>query len=526
LLALSCLPPAGCGGGSRRDPRVLRIAWRTDVKSMDPAQFYDPYVLPLLRLLYGGLLDCDERMELVPWLAADMPTVSADQRVYTTRVRRGVRFANGRELTAEDFVYSIERVLDPATKSPGAGFLRNIRGAEAFQKAREAGADAVRVAGLRALDRYTLRIELTDPDLAFLWLLTMPYTYPVPREEVERSGDEFYRSPCGTGPFVLAEWQRDLRLRLARNPLYDGPARPGFDGLEILIGADDLTRTMMFERGELDALVPLPQPDQVRISRDPRWRPYVSVLDLPSTNFIVMNCELPPFDCKEVRQAVCHAVNRERIVRALNGAGMPAAGILPPGVFGHDPGRKGYDYDPDKARALLARAGYADGLRIELWYMADSIRWEKVASVVQHDLKHVGIDAVLKCVAYTVFIDATARRGNVACSLSGWTEDYPDASDFLSTLCDGTKIVEDQCGNAAFYQNGRVDALLHAAAVATDPGRRCDLYRRAENLIMDDAPYGVLYHERLYFVHQPWVKGWVVHPVWLVRFDDLALERP
>src|SRR5262249_50876800 len=154
-------------------------------------------------LLNQGLYDCDDQMNIVPWLAAEMPELSADKTTYTIRIKPGTRFANGREVEAEDFVYAIRRIFDPATQSPGLTFLRNIRGARAFR-----AGEAADVGGLRARDRHTLCVELEQPDLAFLWLLTLPYTQPVPREEVERRGKSWARNPCGTGPFVLTEWRR------------------------------------------------------------------------------------------------------------------------------------------------------------------------------------------------------------------------------------------------------------------------------------------------------------------------------
>jgi ABC-type oligopeptide transport system substrate-binding subunit len=183
LAGLGALPAAallsGCGREHAAGPRTLRFAYRTDWKSMDPAQCFDASTLQAIRLLYQGLYDCDDQLNFVPWLAAQMPEVSADKTAYTVPLRPGIRFANGREMEAEDFVYSIGRVFEPATQSPGATILRNV-------------------ARLHAPDRHTLRIELEKPDLAFLWLLTLPYTYAVPREEVERHGKEWYRNPCGT----------------------------------------------------------------------------------------------------------------------------------------------------------------------------------------------------------------------------------------------------------------------------------------------------------------------------------------
>jgi ABC-type transport system substrate-binding protein len=540
LATLAAVPGAillsGCDRRDDDRSRTLRLAYETDFKSMDPAQCYDAGTVQLMRILYGGLLDCDDDLKLVPWLAEDLPDVSADKTTFTFRLRRGVRFANGRELEAADFVYAIERIFDPATKSVGPTFLRHLSGARAFEEARqkdaadqgpgprERVAEPRRLEGVQALDRHTLRIELEHPDLAFLWLVTLPYTYPVPREEVERHGAEFYRNPCGPGPFVLTEWQRDLRLRFERNLLYQGPVRPNLDRIEMLIGHAPLTQTMLFESGQLD-LLNVPLPDLVRLTHDPRWAPQVRSLLLQETEFLIMNCEMEPFADRRVRQAVCHAVNRERVVQFTAGAGVPAQGLVPPGVFGHDPGRQGYRYDPGRAKRLLAEAGHPDGFQTQLWFPTDVPRWPQICQVVQQDLKQVGIDVDLNEVAYTVFNEATAHRGKVAFSLSGWTEDYPDASDFLGTLCDGTKIVDEDCTNASFYNNERVNELLHAAAVATDEAARADFFRQAEDLILDDAPLCVLLHPKEARMCQPWVKGCTLHPMWFIRYENLSLER-
>ncbi len=526
LAALTASPAAllsGCGR-SGAGPRTLRIAYRTDFKTMDPAISYDAETLPYIRLLYQGLLDADDDLKLVPALAEELPAVSADKLAYTFRIRRGVRFANGREVEAADFVYALQRTLDPATKSPWPAFLKNVRGARDFEDARKRGDAAARVAGLSSPDRFTLRIELEKPDLAFLWVLTLPYTYAVPREEVERRGDEFYRDPCGTGPMVLAEWQRGLRLRFKRNPHYDRSGSPGYDVLEVLIGYDEMTQAMMFERGDVDVLPSLSRPDYVRFRRDPRWRPCVSSLQLQETNFLVMNTEIEPFTDRRVRQAVCLAVDRERIVKVLNYRGVPAASLIPPGVPGHDPSRRGYPRDPAKARRLLTEAGRGDGFKVPLWYIADTDRWGKIAEVVKQDLAAIGVEVELKPAAFNVCIDAIARRHEVPFSVMGWTEDYPDPSDFLNALCDGTRIVDTDCNNMAFYDNAGVNDLLARAAVETDEDRRLTLYRQAEDVVLDDAAYCVLLYNIESRAAQPRVKGFRLHPMWFVAYEKLSLE--
>ncbi len=491
---------------------------------MDPAVADDAEALPFIRLLYQGLLDADDAIKLVPALAAAMPAVSDDAKTYTFRLRSGIRFANGRELEAADFVYGMERTLDPATKSPWPSFLRNIRGAREFEEARKNKDPDPHVAGLTALDRLTLRIELEKPDLAFLWVLTLPYTYAVPREEVERRGDQFYRQPCGTGPFVLPVWQRGLRLQFERNPYYDQPNPPGYDAFEVLVGYDEMTQTMMFEHGDLDILPILTQPNYIRFMRDPAWRPYVQSLQIQETNFLVMNTELDPFQDVRVRQAVCHAVDRDRIVKILSNRGVPATSLVPPGIPGYNPSGPGTTRDLPRARQLLAEAGRDAGFTVPLWYIADGDRWGRIAQVVKQDLAEVRIDVDLVSVAYSICIEAIGQQGKVPFSIMGWTEDYPDAGDFLHALCDGTRIVPSGCNNMAFYNNGHVNDLLSRAATETDATKRVALYRQAEEQVLADAPYCPLLYNIESRLAQPRVKGFRLHPMWFISYEKLSLE--
>ena len=263
---------------------------------MDPAVADDAETLPFIRLLYQGLLDADDDVKLVPALAAEMPAVSDDKKTYTFRLRAGIRFANGRELEAADFVYALERTLDPATKSPWPSFLRNIRGARDFEEARKQRTPTAHVAGLTALDRLTLRIELEKPDLAFLWVLTLPYTYAVPREEVERRGDEFYRHPCGTGPFVLAGVAARPAAALRAQPVLR-PAQPAW--LRRLRGPGRLRRDDAVDDVRTRATwtsCPVFRSRTMSVSCAIRaWRPYVQSLQIQETNFLVMNTEMDPF---------------------------------------------------------------------------------------------------------------------------------------------------------------------------------------------------------------------------------------
>lgn len=521
FLAVSC---SGDARSERLNPdeNILRIAVPSDPRSLDPAIAYDVVTWPLVRTLFHGLIDYDDDLNLVPWHARSW-TISEDGRTITFKLRQDIRFSNGRAITSEDFAYSLERILDPATRSPGQGFYRNIVGARAFQ---EGSSD--RVSGLRTPDQETLEIELVHPDLPFLYCIAMPFAYAVPREEVERHGDRFGRYPVGAGPFTLAHWQRGTRLRLEKSPSYYRAADVRLEAIELMVGGDETLHMMMFERGELDIAsvtsTGIPDADFIRVMNDPVLSKRVAHQPLNAIQYLSMNTELPPFDRVNVRRAVNHAIDRERIVRLISDRGILARGVLPPGMPGFDEHLVGYDYDTEKARKLLAEAGYPEGFSTELMITAQSGIDAKIGQAVQQDLAEVGISVEIRPVTGPTRIEATGRRGAVPFSTFGWYQDYPDPSNFLDVLLNGNRITEVNSTNVAFYDNERVNALLDEAATSTDQDHRLALYREAERLVVEDAPWVFLYYPQMYLLRQPWLKGLKLNPVWPIRYELMWIE--
>jgi ABC-type transport system substrate-binding protein len=244
------------------------------------------------------------------------------------------------------------------------------------------------------------------------------------------------------------------------------------------------------------------------------------------TQYLSMNCEMPPFTDRRVRQALNYAVNKERTLKLINGRGIVAQGVLPPNMPGYNPQLKGYDYNPERAKQLLAEAGYPKGFRMPLWVIGDTDYRVKIGMSVQQDLKEVGIEVDLKPVAFAVFDEATGKRKEVPACIFGWVQDYPDPSDFLDVLLNGERITDQHCNNVSFYASKEVDALLKQAAETADPASRLRLYQDAEKKVVEDAPWVFLYHPVDYRLVQPWVKGYQMHPVWLVRYEQLWLEHP
>jgi peptide/nickel transport system substrate-binding protein len=283
---------------------TLHLANPSEIRSLDPAIAFDTFSWPLVRLLFRGLLDYDNASGLVLEQAKDW-NISPDGKTYTFHLRPGVRFANGREVEAEDYVFALERILSPQTGSPGETYFLDILGAREFVDGK-----AAHVSGLRAPDKTTLVIELKEPSFTFQYVLAMPFASAVPREVVRQYGKDFQSHLVGSGPYRLAEWRRGISCRFERNPYYSGT--DGFvDGVEIMIGGDDAATTMMLERGELDQVLASPA-QAIRFKRDPRLHSWLTRVNEVETDYLFMNTEMKPFDDVRVRRAVNYAINRER----------------------------------------------------------------------------------------------------------------------------------------------------------------------------------------------------------------------
>jgi len=234
---------------------------------------------------------------------------------------------------------------------------------------------------------------------------------------------------------------------------------------------------------------------------------------------------MPPFDQLKVRQAMNYAIDKDKIVRLLHHTVVSAKGLLPPPMPGFNPDLTGYPYDPAKARQLLAASGHTSGFSCKLWFEAGNPILEPTASAIQYDLAQVGIKAQLNPVSLPAFLDSSERRKTMQCGLTGWSQDYPDPSDFLDTLFNGNLITEEGCQNTSFYNNPQVNALLAEAATCKDPGRRLRIYQATEQSVVTDAPLVPLFYQRVFALRQPWLHGVHLHPVLYFRFERMWKDQ-
>jgi oligopeptide transport system substrate-binding protein len=492
---------------------VLRLAAAEDVPALDPAIGYDTTSWFFEQHLFETLVTYDESNTLVPALA-ERWEISPDRRSYRFVLATGALFSDGTPLTADDVTGSLERVLDPRTRSQGAEYFRGIRGAHDYT-----AGTAASVAGLVAVDARTLVIELLEPDPLFLNKLALMFAAVVPVALARRLGDDFATQPIGSGPFVLREWRRGDRIVLARNPRYRRPDLPFLDGIVEQIGVNQQLAWLMFESGELD-VAPIPPADFPAVMRDPaRLKQTIHATTL-TTAYLGLNCQMPPLDDRRVRQALSYAVNRAEVIALLNGRGVVARGIVPPSLLGYHADVPGYGFDPVKARALLAEAGHAQGFATELWTQGADTD-VKIAQKIQQDLAKIGVELSIKLVAWSPFLEAIRRPRTVPIFDLGWSADFPDPSNFLDVLFHSSHW---DANNHTFYGNPAVDRLLDRARALADKSERWHLYAEAERLIVDDAPAIFLYHPIAYVIHHPRVHGYAIHAFLPARVTEVWLD--
>jgi ABC-type transport system substrate-binding protein len=522
-------PRLALGGGNTGDrpsapasAGTLRLARLFDPVSLDPARQNLQEDLMLMPLLHLPLLDVKGGTNLFPCAAREW-SASSDQRTHTIRLRAGILFSNGRPVVAADYVFALERILNPATGSMWSSYLGGIRGAKAFSNG-----TARHVAGLSTPTADTLIVELDQPDPVFPYVLMWPPGVAVPAEEIARDEAHYGVAPVGTGPYRVRTWRRGVELRLVRNPRYAGPTPPHLEGVNVMIGGDEATHLMMFERGELEIAnitgAGIPLPSFRRLMNDARWRPGIEYAPLMNTTFITLNTEIPPLTNVLVRRAINHAIQRDRWMRVATHHFGHAEGTLPTTLPGFDPALRGYAYDPELARRLLATAGVSLPLHTVLWHAIDE-QYRFAAEGVQGDLREVGIMVDLQSVTIPQLIASAETRGKVPMALTAWNVSIPDPVDMLGTQLDGRTLTNSPTLNYAFYRNPEVDHLLDLAAPEVDLPRRFGLYRRAEQLIVEDAPWVFLGHQNLYALRQPWLKGPLIEPLWWYRFDRVWIEH-
>jgi oligopeptide transport system substrate-binding protein len=510
-------------------PRVSREGTLTllggDPPTLDPATSGDATSATYIVEIFSGLLTLDRDLKIVPDLAEKWD-VSADGKTYTFTIRRDAKFHDGKPVKASDFKYAWERAANPRTLSPTADtYLGDIVGVADMLAGR-----AQQISGVRVVDDSTLQVTIDEPKAYFLAKMTYPTSFVVDRENIERGGRTWTDRPNGTGPFKLREWRKGQNIILERNENWFKGAPSLRQVNYILSGGSAMT---MYENDEIDATVfgildaerildPSPNNQLLKeVVRDKDGQPGVAML---STFYIAFNVTKPPFDDVKIRQAMNYAVDKDRIISVvLRNMDVRADGILPPGMPGFNPQLRGYRFDPATAKRLVSESKYPDLSRFDITLStvgagANPARY--IQALTEMWKTHIGLDAKIEQVEWATFLDDQFAKKYTFFEGPGWIADYPDPQNFLDIL-----FFSKSQQNHTNYANPEVDRLLIQARTERDQNTRIRLYQQVEQLIMNDAVWVPVFHEKQFWLVKPYVKGFVVPPMIIPTLQYVSIQR-
>lgn len=510
------LPAPGTQGEPKRGGELIRLG--EEPSTLDPHLTSDAESALYIVEIYGGLVTLDTEYKIVPDLAKDW-VVSPDRKTYTFTLRDDAKFHSGKKVTADDFKWSLERVTDPATLSTTVDtYLGDVVGVK-----EKLSGQAGEVSGVKVIDARTLQITIDAPKAYFLAKLTFPTAFVLDRENIE-SNREWFKTPNGTGPFKLKEYRPGELIVLERFADYHlGPAY--LDSIRFLLGGG--TPMVMYENNEIHvAGVGLVDLDRVRDPGSPLSKELYQALPRFDTSYLGMNVEKPPFDDVKVRQALTYAMDKEQIAsQVLMGLVATAYTVLPPGFPAYSPDLKGLKFDAAKAKQLLAQSKYGSDManfpRITLTVpgalgTAVGLDLEAIIAMWRENL---GIEVEVQQVEFATFLrDLHAKR--LQMFAIAWIADYPDPQNFLDLQFHSKSL-----NNETNYSSAEVDRLLEAARIEPDEQKRFDLYRQAEQLILNDGPWIPLWHTgETNLLIKPEVKNYVLPQMVVPRFRFVWLD--
>lgn len=560
LLLLLCLAFLG-GCHSRKssdsdssDEVVLYHQLRAKVLALDPADIGDTSSHAVGSEIFEGLYRyhyLKRPYELIPELAVDMPQVSEDGLVYTIEVKKGVFFHNdkcftsgkGREVTARDFVYSWMRVANIKTRSKMWWmFDGRIEGLDEFREYSKGCPSAEEVdydwpvAGLKVVDDYKIVVTLNRPWPQFMYVLAYPVSAVIPKEAVDHYGETIINHPVGTGPFVLKTWRRGSYIEMVKNPnyrvdLYPSQGEEGDEELGLLADAgkqmpfvdkiiwrvieEDQPRWLMFMRGDIDITsIPKDNFGSVMASMSDLTDEMVErgiklkAFQEPDAFWIGMNNSDPVIGKnKPLRLALSKAFDGQKWIELFfNGRGVIAYGYIPPNMPGYDPNIKDVshiEYNPEKAREYVARAVKINGgpiPELTLTIPGTDTTYRQMGRFLRSAIENIGLAVEVEYIDWPTYMEKL-RTGSVQLYSSGWIADWPDVENFMNLFYSKNSPYP----NNSFYSNPEYDKIYEQISVMEDCPQRTELYRKAQRIMVADAPVVFLYHRIWYALHHDWV---------------------
>jgi peptide/nickel transport system substrate-binding protein/oligopeptide transport system substrate-binding protein len=491
----------------------MQVAFQSDPNTFDPQVCYDATCWDNMQMLFDRLYDYQTNTtNLQPEAAASMPQVSGGGKVYTIAIRPGMTFSNGKPVTSADFVYTFSRICNPATKSPVVGFWLVVQGCAAFGK-NPTGS----VSGIKALGTDSLQITLTQPDAAFKYVLAMPHASVVPAG----SGSQQAQHPLGSGPFEMASYTPGQSIVLKRNPHYWNKSLPYVTGVNEALGVSPTVQLLEVQKGQIDLMGdPLPNSSYLSVVGNKALASQTLHRDSLDTYFLTMNVHVKPFNNPLVREAVSYAINRQFLLKTVNGQGSPATGFIPPGVIGYSQQNLVNPLNVSKAKALLAQAGFPHGFSTTL-YSWNTQPWTNLDPVIQQQLAAIGINLKVDPIQESTFFTLAGTPGKAPMTLTFWVADYPDGSDFFQALLSCAAAIPGG-QNYAFFCDHSVDSEISKGLA--DPANANADYVQAAKAMLAQNPVVPLYFGTTTEVRGAKVGGFFANPIWDWEMDYYWLK--
>lgn len=534
-MAIAMTVVAGCGAKDSADDKAnqtLVYNLGADPKTIDPALNEAVDGSTIIVNAFEGLTRLDESDKAVPGVAKDWK-ISDDGLVYTFNLRDDAKWSDGKNVVAGDFEYAWKRALDPKTGSGYAYQLYYLKGAEEFNTK----GGKVEEVGVKALDEKTLEVTLKSPTPYFLELMAFPTYMPVRQDIVESKGDAWARSAetyISNGPFKLDQWAQQEKMIFVKNDNYWNKDAVKLDTLDVRLVTDEMTAYNELKAGNFDMTESIPT-DMLEDAKAAGLRQDYANL---GTYFVVLNVgknfdKLDPkvqaaLGNEKVRQALSVAIDREAIVNNITKAGqIPAYSFVPKGIElvpGKDFADKEYydvSGDLDKAKALLAEAGYPNGEGLPTFtflFNSEGDGHKKIAQYLQDTWSKIGVKVELQQQEWKVF-QTSRSTGAYQIGRHGWSADYTDPMTFLDMWTSNSG------SNDAGFKNAEYDALIEQTKSETDPAKRAELFRKAEDILMKEAPVIPLYYYTKVKGVKPEVKGFRVSPLGQIYFDGAYIEK-
>lgn len=486
---------------------AIVIGMEAEPPNLDPAQYSGLHSARPIRRMFEGLTrQKEDSTDVEPSLAKSWE-ISPDGRVYTFKLREGVRFHDGTSLDATAVKSSLDRPIDPNHPAYKWGKWSFVTGNLSVVKQVE------------VVDPLTVRVTLKSAYAPFLVSLADVSTYVVSPKAVDASKEDFPNHPVGTGPYRFGSWNRGSQILLERWDGYWGP-RPRAARLVYRWMVEDQARVTELLTGNVDLIVPVPPEVLPQLQKDPN----VAVYRQRGVHFwyLGLNLDKKPLNDRRVRQAIAYAVDKQAITRdTLRGTAAVADGMIMPGSWGYNPGIRKYRHDVAKAKALLAEAGYPHGFDVNFWAPESGSGMQipkEMATLIQAQLAEAGIRAKLQFMEWASYL-ARLRGSDHEIFANSWLAGTEDPDKTYYFLIHSSSI---PFPNRAHYKSPRVDALLDEARATVDQKKRAELYRQVQDILSDDLPYIAVDHDIQIVATRKNVTGFRLHPSYDLRLEGLS----